>query len=1505
MNVQNPAHGADTTPWAPAPRWITRLAKLSRALLWLVLLVWLVFVLTWGGLNFWIVPRIGDWRVDLERRASTALGVPVQIDAIRAERGAEGGTWLPDWLPSLAPSFELTGVRLLDGAGRTALQLPSVQVSVSVASVWRMGVEQLVVDGAVLDVRRTADGRIEVAGLDMSGPGSEDNPALDWALDQPELAIRSATVRWSDELRSQPTLALNDVAFVLRNRSFSHQLRLDATPPPEWGDRLSLLARVREPLLKLPLAVASSTPPGTEPAARSASNPTRPWSRWSGELYADLPRVNVSRLHSYVDLSPWGVDLRSGQGMLRAWGQLDAGQLHGVTLDVDLKDIQTQLGPQLPVLALTEVKGRVQAQRLPSGFALSTPNLHFQTVEGAVWPAGAVQLTHTTTPGAVGINALTNANATATARTELAADRLALAPLAALATRLPLPADLLGALTELNPAGRIDGLQAHWVRAAPNPLASQTNAAEAAQAVAKEMATDVPTRYRAKGLAVGLSLAAKPNPLRSASGDHALVGRPGVQGATLEFDVDQDGGHAQLAVAQGAIDLPGVFEESRVPLDQFKASLRWALKGERIDVWADGLELANADMQGAGSLHWSTSDARAASQGAGNGAGNGAAGSRFPGVLDLTAELTRAQAVRVHRYLPLALPEARHYLREALLGGQSDRVTFRVKGDLYDLPFSQPGSQGEFRITARAQGVNFAYVPSYLQPADTKPWPALTGVNGEVVIERASLKLNGLTAGVQGAPTLALRDGQVQIASLNRDSVLEVKASVSGPGSEVLGFVNNSPVFGYVGGALERTQVGGAVSGQFNLRLPLAKPDGVALQGEVRFAGNDVQVTPDSPLLGATTGLLAFSEKGFAVSDAQSSLYGGPLRFAGGMQPDADGRARIAFEGAGQATSQALQQAPLGAAARVFDHASGSAQYSVRLGFSAGVPELSISSDLQGMALALPAPLQKEADAALPLRYSSEVIQLASDSSGDVPLADRVSLRLGDQAQPLLAVVYERDVSGVQPVVRRGSVGIGLGSDEAAPLPATGVQANLRLDKLDLDAWQRVFTNPPASATTPAAAPLNASAEATAPTAGASADAPGETFSEAPTTASTAPRNPAAPARSDAVEDALAYLPTTVALRTEQLTLGGRDFHQVVVGGSRAGMLWRANVSAKELNGYLEYRQATPAQDAPHAYSGGSIYARLARLDLPPGVGSDVENILQQPTSVPALDISVEDFVVSGRRLGRVDIQAENRGGAARAREWRLNKFSMTVPEAQLVASGNWAPVSGKPGAERRTALDFKLSTTDSGALLTRFNQAGVVRGGQGALEGSIGWSGSPFSFNFGSLSGQLKVNNQNGQFLKVEPGAAKLLSVLSLQALPRRLVLDFRDVFSEGFSFDFVRGDARVERGVVYTNNLQMKGVNAAVLMEGQADLAREQQDLKVVVVPEINAGTASLIATAINPAIGLGTFLAQYLLREPLQNATTQQFHITGAWTDPQVKKVQRTGAAFEQDPNNALAQ
>jgi uncharacterized protein YhdP len=236
------------------------------------------------------------------------------------------------------------------------------------------------------------------------------------------------------------------------------------------------------------------------------------------------------------------------------------------------------------------------------------------------------------------------------------------------------------------------------------------------------------------------------------------------------------------------------------------------------------------------------------------------------------------------------------------------------------------------------------------------------------------------------------------------------------------------------------------------------------------------------------------------------------------------------------------------------------------------------------------------------------------------------------------------------------------------------------------------------------------------------------------------------------------------------------------------------------------------------------------------------------------------------------------------------------MPEAQLVASGNWAAVGGntldlKLSERRRTVMSFKLDIADSGELLKRLGMDKVVAKGKGKMQGQVAWAGSPLALDYPSLGGSFNVNIESGQFLKADPGIAKLLGVLSLQALPRRLTLDFRDVFTEGFSFDFVRGDVKIDQGIAFTNNLQMKGVNAAVLMEGRADIAKETQDLKVVVVPEINAGTASLVAAVINPAVGLGTFLAQLILRRPLVAATTQEFHIDGAWADPKITKMNRS--------------
>ena len=132
----------------PLPsRHIHRLASLARWSLRLVLGLWLILAIIWGVLQFWIVPRINEWRPELESLASRSLGIPVTIGALAAHKDG------------LMPSFELGDVVLHDPDSQSpALHLPKVVVAVSARSLMTLGVEQIYIESPELTLRRNAEG---------------------------------------------------------------------------------------------------------------------------------------------------------------------------------------------------------------------------------------------------------------------------------------------------------------------------------------------------------------------------------------------------------------------------------------------------------------------------------------------------------------------------------------------------------------------------------------------------------------------------------------------------------------------------------------------------------------------------------------------------------------------------------------------------------------------------------------------------------------------------------------------------------------------------------------------------------------------------------------------------------------------------------------------------------------------------------------------------------------------------------------------------------------------------------------------------------------------------------------------------------------------------------------------------------------------------------------------------------------------------------------------------
>jgi uncharacterized protein YhdP len=167
------------------------------------------------------------------------------------------------------------------------------------------------------------------------------------------------------------------------------------------------------------------------------------------------------------------------------------------------------------------------------------------------------------------------------------------------------------------------------------------------------------------------------------------------------------------------------------------------------------------------------------------------------------------------------------------------------------------------------------------------------------------------------------------------------------------------------------------------------------------------------------------------------------------------------------------------------------------------------------------------------------------------------------------------------------------------------------------------------------------------------------------------------------------------------------------------------------------------------------------------------------------------------------------------------------------------------------------------------------------------------------NLDGHLNLKMSKGQFLKVDPGAGKLLSVLNLQSLPKRITLDFNDVFSKGFEFDDIIGVAQLRQGVLMTNDFKINGSAAQVTMSGQVDLTRETQSLRVRVLPAIG-NSVSLLAFAAGPAVGAGVFLANKIFRDPLDKLVSFEYNVTGSWVDPQVEKAGQVKATTHNSNN-----
>jgi len=1417
--------------------------RIWEAAVLLVLTVYFVLGLGLLTLRYAVLPNAQQLRPWVEQASSSALGLPVHIGAIRTQ-----------W-HGLMPQFSLHDVRIDGPQGQPALRFAAVDAAPSWKSLTRLTLsfDQLVIRGANLTITRPDANHLEIGGIRIALTGGGKNDAAqqfaDWLFEQDEILILDSRLTWVNAAQHAPPLPLSQVNILLRNTLLTHRAALTATPPAGFGGQIDLRASFRQPLFL---------------------RHTADFSRWKGTLYGDVTGVDLAALQPQLPLA-LPVSTQTGRGSVRAWAQLDDGAPTALTADLALRGIAMQIAPAaatgplrqaaaLPPLALDTLSTRMTWAPLPGGENASLQNLQFRTAQGQ-------------TLAPVNVNWHWQQPKGGTAQASLQTGAVDLGALSALAQRLPLPALWHARLSALQPQGRISrfSAQASWPKGVaptglPPSYSVQTQFANlrwSSPAGAGEQTPPTDPKSlidKGKDAARALQLPAD---------------LPGISGLSGTLSATQSGGKAQLSMNQGGLDLPLVFAPARLGFENLQTDLGWTRDAKgNWQISTQRFTFANADAAGRADFKWTS-----APKGLGN--------------MDLQGQLTRADARAVWRYLPIDIPlHTRDYLRSAIAAGSARQVDFTVKGALEHFPFDTPAKAGTFRVSAQIENGVFNYAPrNILPPGETASaatahanalWPEFTQVNGALLITSHSLEVRNASAQAYGARITAVNGS---LPSFNH-GVLSISGKAQAPASDALRYLIDSPINKRLDGVFDTVQAQGPMALDIALTLPLDDMQAATLKGQATLQGVDVRWSHDLPRFAKVSGTVDFSHAGFNLALNAPDVLGGPVSLHGGQQQDQplQLQASGSFSGAGLRAADQDWMQTLGKVLQ------GQAPYTLNITQQRGAPEaaLELRSTLVGAAINLPPPLGKPAAAPESLLYTRTPLPSGPDGARrnvvqidlggiaqaryviEEPLAAAATPSGGSAAAPA-APPPGRPNSGVSPSqppppggggastpndFRVLSGGLAIGPQAALPQPAASVQANVRLPVLDLDAWEAALKPllPESTAQTPVVF------------------------------------------RAGSDRGLAALLPTTAALDIGRLTLMHRIINQVVIGGSRSGDLLQANVNAQQLSGYLGWQIGS-------GNNPGTLSARLARLELPKSSDSDVEHLFdEQPKSIPALDIVADNVDLHGHHFSRLEVQAVNRGRVDGSKEWQLTHFELAAPDGVLTGSGTWTALGAQltvPGSAdaaspaRRTAMQFKLAISDAGGLLATLGKPGLLKGGKGEITGNLAWLGSPLNLDFPSMDGQFTLQLGQGQFLKADPGIAKLLGVLSLQSLPRRFTLDFRDLFSSGFAFDKVDADVGVRNGTASTRDFRMSGVAASVRIEGSTNLATETQNLRVVVVPNINAGAASLAYALVNPVIGLGTFLAQYIAREPLARAFTHVYDITGTWLTPIV-----TDAALNAD-------
>ncbi len=301
---------------------------------------------------------------------------------------------------------------------------------------------------------------------------------------------------------------------------------------------------------------------------------------------------------------------------------------------------------------------------------------------------------------------------------------------------------------------------------------------------------------------------------------------------------------------------------------------------------------------------------------------------------------------------------------------------------------------------------------------------------------------------------------------------------------------------------------------------------------------------------------------------------------------------------------------------------------------------------------------------------------------------------------------------------------------------------------------------------------------------------------------------------------------------------------------------------------------------------------RLVLNEVDQTTGTDARR--DPPADLPALRAKVGSFEFMKRKLGTVEASLSRIPGGL-----RLDRAEVHAPTFSAQATGRWTGQDDSEWVE----VDGTAHSTDVRETLVALAFEPSMSGPSADVRGQLRWRDGLDATILERLNGHAHVQAKEGQILTVQPGAGRVLGLLSVANLPRRLALDFHDLTEKGFAFDSLQGDFDFRDGNAYTNNLVVKGPAADIGLIGRTGFKAQDYDQTAVVTGHFSDGLAAAGAIVGGPVIGGALFLFGKVFQGAVEGSARGYYRISGTWDKPKVDSIGSTAAREAEAGSGAL--